>query len=216
MKEQIKKRNSTHRFVPDPEGAYLSRCTKTLKAMGLSLGGWRCADVIDVRAEEPDVPLETCDICGCSKVRYVHIMEHPDTGLSLSVGCICAGVMEGDIFGARERERQMKNRASRRRTFVRKPWETGIFDGMLFQKGSIVYMNAVGQDSDQSPQYHVFVDDAVISEYKGKPICDPLTAKYAAFDVLDPIDQTEVQSTKRQEEQRNSTEKGQVNYDYTE
>ena len=188
MQEHTDKRINPCGFVPDPDGAYLSRCTKTLKAMGLPLEGWHCADVIDVRAEEPDAPLETCDICGCSKVRYIHIMEHPDTGQSLSVGCICAGVMEGDIFGAQEREQQMKNRAARRRTFLRKPWETGIFDGMLFQKGSIVYMNAVGQDYDQSPQYHVFVDDTEISEYKGKPICDSLTAKYAAFDILDPID----------------------------
>lgn len=191
MKEDTEKRMIPRGFVPDPDGAYLSRCAKTLKTMGLPLEGWRCADVIDVRAEDPEAPLETCDICGYSELRYVHLMEHPDIEQSLSVGCIRAGIMEGDIFGAKERERLMRNRAARRRTFIRKPWETGIFDGMLFQKGNIVYMNAIGQDSDHPPQYHVFVDDVRITEYKGKPICDPLTAKYAAFDVLDPIEVTE-------------------------
>lgn len=196
MKEHAEKRNITRGFVPDSNGAYLSRCIKTLKAKGLPLEGWRCADVIDVRAEDPKAPLETCEICGCSKVRYVHVMEHPDTGQSLSVGCICAGVMEGDIFGAKERERLVRNRAARRRTFIRKPWETGIFDGMLFQRDNIVCMDNVGQGSDQPPQYRVFVDDALITEYKGKPICDPLTAKYAAFEVLDPIEQIELPSAK--------------------
>lgn len=265
-------RASSHPFTPDPNEAYISRCVRSLKAMGLPLDGWRCKEVVDVKEEDKDADLATCSLCGCSKVRYLHIMEHPggsgliedsrgligsgdsdgpgdssgtggldnpdnygcadsssesdepdtpgnpacsprssaiycapDTVQTLAVGCICAGVMEDDIFGAKERDRQARNRAARRRTFLRKPWETGIFDGLLFYKNSIVYMDsAVGeQDGDNgntgknggvnagaeeySPRYNVFVDDVRITEYKGKPICDPLSAKYAAYDVLDPV-----------------------------
>ena len=184
-------------FASDPEAAHIARCIRTLMSRGLPLENWECVEVVDVREDEPDAPLATCQLCGCSRVRYLHIMSHSDTDQNLAVGCICAGVMEGDILGAKDRERQFRNRKARRKNFIAKPWETGIFDGLLIYKKKVVAMSRADPVESQSdsipddgfesqPSYTVYVDDQCVSEYKGRPILDELTAKYAAFELMDP------------------------------
>lgn len=184
-------------FASDPEAAHIARCIRNLKSRGLPLENWECVEVVDVREDEPDAPLETCQLCGCSRVRYLHIMSHGDTDQRLAVGCICAGVMEGDILGAKDRERQFRNRKARQRKFIAKPWESGIFDGLLIHKKKVVVMSRTDpvenhsnrspdDGNGQQPGYTVYVDDQCVSEYKGRPIRDELTAKYAAFELMDP------------------------------
>ena len=54
------------------------------------------------------------------RLRAVRLLQDPlrarhdarTTSRGVSVGCICAGVMEGDILAAKERERLMRNRSS--------------------------------------------------------------------------------------------------------
>lgn len=56
---------------------------------GVPHKGWHCVDVVDLRADgEPadDTDYATCQMCGNEKIRYVHIMEHPDVEESLDVG----------------------------------------------------------------------------------------------------------------------------------
>jgi hypothetical protein len=36
---------------------------------------------------------------GNEKIRYVHIMEHPDLDETFEVGCVCAEKMSGDYEG---------------------------------------------------------------------------------------------------------------------
>ena len=71
---------------------------------------WYCLEVIDVREDDPEAPLWTCELCGCDRVRFVHVMDNPLYFEPVRVGCICAGIMEGNILAAEERERQMRNR----------------------------------------------------------------------------------------------------------
>ncbi len=66
--------------------------------------GWTCAGVEDFGEEG-----FLCELCGKQKARYIHHMEHPTYG-KLSVGCVCAGKMEGDIPGAKRREREFKRK----------------------------------------------------------------------------------------------------------
>lgn len=104
---------------------YIARCLKTLKEMEAPLEGWICTNVID---EVNDT--FTCELCDCKKVRFVHVMEHDDYYTHLAVGCICAGVMESDLFAAEERDRKMKNRAKRKRNFIKHTWKDsgdGVF-----------------------------------------------------------------------------------------
>lgn len=70
--------------------------------------GWKCVGVEDLGA-----PIGICEMCGYQIIRYAHHMEHPDYR-SLSVGCVCAGKMEGDIERAKLRERKFKSKQSRR------------------------------------------------------------------------------------------------------
>lgn len=58
---------------------------------GVPKKGWTCVGVEDL--EEPS---QLCEMCDSAKIRYAHIMEHPDYPGSLQVGCVCAELMEED------------------------------------------------------------------------------------------------------------------------
>ncbi len=79
--------------------------------------GWTCAGVEDLGA-----PVGICQMCGHQIIRYAHLMEHPDYH-SLSVGCVCAGRMEGDVAGAKRREKDFKSRQARRDHFCKRQWK---------------------------------------------------------------------------------------------
>jgi hypothetical protein len=81
---------------------------------GVPHRGWTCTDVEDL--EEPSA---TCEMCEVMTIRFVHTMEHPDYPKPLGCGCVCAGHMEEDYAAAEAREREMRNRASRRARFPR-------------------------------------------------------------------------------------------------
>lgn len=102
--------------------SYLARCQKTLRSWGAPFSGWTCKEIYDVRDDDWNAPLHACELCGCTKVRYVHVMTHPDYFEDVSVGCICAGIMEGDILAAKDRERLMRNRSKRKRSFPKRKW----------------------------------------------------------------------------------------------
>lgn len=78
--------------------------------------GWSCVGVEDLGA-----PAGICQMCGYQIIRYVHHMEHP-AYKPLSVGCVCAGKMEGDIGAAKRREAEFKKRQARQERFLRRDW----------------------------------------------------------------------------------------------
>ncbi len=92
--------------------------------------GWSCVGVVDLGE-----PVGICQMCGYQIIRYAHQMEHPGYH-KLSVGCICAGKMEGDIANARRREAEFKKRQTRRKSFFQKAWKRS-------QKGN-EYLKAFG------------------------------------------------------------------------
>ncbi len=79
--------------------------------------GWHCVGVVDLGA-----PVGICQMCGYQIIRYAHQMEHPEYG-HLSVGCVCAGRMEGDPEAAKRREAEFKNKESRRLRFSGRKWK---------------------------------------------------------------------------------------------
>lgn len=164
------------------DNAYLARCHATLKSWGAPLEGWTCVDVIDYSG--PEGGLTSCELCGCTKVRFVHVMHHTRYFDPVEVGCICAGVMEGDELAARERERKARNRAKRRTTFLRKPWRA-LANGnqMIRHKGQAIFINRT-----QRGYYNARCGSRVAWQWRGKPITSPLAATYAAFDLIDPKD----------------------------
>ena len=160
---------------------YLARCLNELKRWNAPLSGWECADVVDVREDDKNAPLSECDLCGCTCVRYEHHMEHADFPFPVVVGCICAGIMEGDILKAKERERLAKNRSARRRHFIEKKWRRNAAGAYIrrHRKQDITIIPSDGI-------YQVFVGGEKIVRYKGMPITSLLAASYAAFNAADP------------------------------
>ena len=158
---------------------YKSRCLKRLKEWNAPLQGWYCISVSDTLEE--DTGLFTCELCGCVRVRFVHVMRHDQYFEDVSVGCICAGIMEGDILAAKERERLVRNRARRRANFPYRKWRKGRRGGLfLNHKGaSIIIWRSDGL-------YWASYKKQSTRLYKGKPITNYLSAIYAAFDLVDP------------------------------
>lgn len=87
------------------------------KSSSVPHSGWTCVGVEDLGS-----PAGICQMCGCQIIRYVHQMEHPDYS-SLSVGCVCAGRMEGDVEQAKRREADFKNCQTRRMNFCKREWK---------------------------------------------------------------------------------------------
>ncbi|WP_353065880.1 hypothetical protein [Arcanobacterium hippocoleae] len=160
---------------------YRARCLKTLKDWGAPLTGWYCTYLIDV-AENSD-NTATCELCGCTKVRFIHLMNHKDYPRTFEVGCICAGLMEDDILAAKDRERLARNRHRRRTTFCNKgmqPTRTGNFK--ITHRAHTVFINHARTPGT----WYVNMAGTRIFSWHGKPIRDLRTAQYAAFDLIDP------------------------------
>jgi hypothetical protein len=102
-------------FMKDPDEKYIARCYRKLREYNAPLSGWYCVKVIDVADDGMDTA--ECELCGCRKVRYIHVMRHEDYFDDFRVGCICAGIMEGDILKAKDRERIFRNRRKRKENF---------------------------------------------------------------------------------------------------
>ncbi|MBI4968150.1 MAG: hypothetical protein HZC25_08550 [Rhodospirillales bacterium] len=111
--------------------------------------GWTCIDVIDVRGDgqsTDETDYETCEMCGNEKIRYVHVMEHPDLETNFRVGCICAEKMSDDYVNPRRLESKLRNRAARRARWTSRSWKVSRqgnkylnlegFNLVIFQRGS--------------------------------------------------------------------------------
>ncbi len=160
---------------------YKARCLRALKGLGLPLEGWICDWIEDM--EEPD---EVCELCGCSRVRFLHHMRHPGVADSIAVGCLCDGIMSGDELGAVEREREARNRAKRRRNFIYGQWAQNCADSntVCWQKklrnGPVC---RIRKNSDG--HYAVWHDGRWCCRCRGKPISTFAQAAGALFTVND-------------------------------
>lgn len=163
--------------------SYLAKCHRRLKDWGAPLYGWYCENVIDVREDDPEAPLGECELCGCASVRYEHVMLHERYFEPVTVGCICAGIMEGDILKAKERERLVRNRSKRKKNFIKRPWrQSGRDVHFRTYRGQAVMI--VGNPGGYA--VHAGAKTALV--YKGRPIRDFLSAVYAAFELADPME----------------------------
>ena len=84
--------------------------------------GWVCETVFDSAYDDPGAQRLQCEMCGNERVRFVHLMSHPEYTGDLSVGCICAQKMSEDRIGPPERESSLRKRAQRRRRWLTRKW----------------------------------------------------------------------------------------------
>lgn len=180
---------SNYRVDRDPDEKYLARCLTQLRQMDAPLEGWRCIDMYDITGDDwvagNHNDMFTCELCRCSRVRFIHVMNHDQFDGDIHVGCICAGVMEGDTLAAKNRERKFKNRNKRKQNFIKRKWRDSHGDSktLLYREKLI----RICRDFDDPSQFIVIFDGRGEVEYKGKPITNFLSAVYAAFDLADPI-----------------------------
>lgn len=96
---------------------YSQRCIARLESIGAPLDGWFCEDVITKPVAE-----FTCELCDYDRIKYVHVMVHPQWPDKFNVGCVCDGTMSGNMLAAQERDDAAKRRDSRKRAFMKKQW----------------------------------------------------------------------------------------------
>ncbi len=168
--------------------AYKARCMKRLKEWGAPVSEWECLYMYDVVEDEEDeaysVDLFTCELCDCSQVRYVHVMHHRDYFENVGMGCVCAGIMEGNILAAKERDRAVKNRAKRKSNYLKREWrwrDNGNY--------TLSYKNhwlRIMPSKFKNGGFGVLCNGNRVWRYKGKTITNFLSAVHVAFDIVDP------------------------------
>lgn len=136
--------------------------------------GWVCIGITDLGE-----PVGICEMCGHQIIRYVHHMAHPNYR-SLGVGCVCAGKMEGDIEGAKKREREFKNKQTRRQNFMKRKWKTSRNSNsyLKIKEHLIVLYQVKGKNLWKFSMDNVFDN----STYKTREEC-----QLAAFEALDKL-----------------------------
>ena len=154
---------------------FIAKCAKRLKEWGAPLSGWSCVSVYDATEGEDMNSFEECELCGCAKVRFVHVMSHPDFYENITVGCICAGIMEDDLCAAQKRERKMKNRAKRKKSYLKRKWREvrpSCYFLLYKKKKLMIYRDMC----------RVVCDEQILTGHHMRLI----DAKLAAFDFVDP------------------------------
>jgi hypothetical protein len=163
----------------------ISRCFQKLKEIGAPITGWLCYDIYDVFEDNINADFFTCELCGNPTVRFVHVMENVNWFGRISVGCVCAGILENDINSAKSRETDIKNRAKRRETFMsnRFLWREKPNGNFVYRfKGRWITITPSHYDSSC---YGVVFAGKSVWKYKGQKIRDIYTAQLAAFELFD-------------------------------
>lgn len=73
-------------------------------ALQMPMSGWRFRAFEDLGEDHRC----RCQACRRQKMRYAHVLEHPDWPEPIRVGCVCAGRLEGDLKRARLREQAFR------------------------------------------------------------------------------------------------------------
>jgi hypothetical protein len=88
--------------------------------------GWTLISVIDVREDgqsEEETDYENCMMCGKEKIRYVHIVDHPEVYEDYRVGCVCSEHLTDDYVNPKRLEQKLRNRTSKRKNWIKKEWK---------------------------------------------------------------------------------------------
>lgn len=150
---------------------------------GIPHKGWTLVDCIDIAEDlcgDDEIQYETCEMCYNEKIRYVHILTHPDYQGEIRVGCDCACKMTEDYVTHPDDERRLRNRAVRRMNFLKQEWYISR-NGNKVLKYKGEYITAV----QKCGRYSCVYNNQWTNNYRGKSIMDLETLKLAAFDAFD-------------------------------
>ena len=149
---------------------------------GLPHKGWILEGVEDIKEgyENGGGEYETCEMCQNERIRYVHILSHPNFEGILRVGCVCACKMTEDYDTPCKYERRAKNRANRRSNFLKQEWKQN-FKGNYVLKYKGENITAIKRNGS----WGFCCDGRWIWRYKDQRIYDLDTLKMAAFEAFD-------------------------------
>lgn len=112
-------------------------------------------------------------------------MAHDDFDQKLSVGCICAGNLEGDIFAAKERERKLKSKNRRKKTFLKKEWYEKNKTWRLYFKNQWLRIET---DSFCGKEYFkVYIDGECFQWKHSQRVTTLPAAKELIFDLMEDM-----------------------------
>ena len=88
---------------------------KSRKRKKLPRSNWKSVGAVDLLriGEYPG----TCDNCGRTDIRYLHILEHRKTDKVLRVGSVCASRLCSGAYDPKQVERRLLNLSNRRMRF---------------------------------------------------------------------------------------------------
>ncbi len=150
---------------------------------GIPHKGWTLVDCVDLAEESSDdeeIKYETCEMCHNERIRYVHILTHPNYSGEMRVGRDCACKMTEDYETPQENERRLRNRSARQRNFLKQEWfRNSNGNWVLRYKGE--HITAVYKNGSYGLVFH----GNWVWKYRGRRIYDLETLKRAAFEEFD-------------------------------
>lgn len=158
---------------------------------GIPHKGWTCVDVEDIAEyfdDAEEIEYEQCEMCGRERIRFVHIMRHPDYPDELRVGCVCAEKMSDDYVNPRRAEDTLKKRAVRRKNFNRKEWSYNPAKNTYSKKYKGEYITIM---QGRYGNWGVFFAGKRIWDYDGSKIRSMEEAERIAFEVFEQYHTTQ-------------------------
>ena len=141
--------------------------------------GWTLEYVYDVREDgqsEDEASYEICMMCGHEKIRYVHVVSHPDYGEELLVGCQCAEKLTEDYINPKLKEKELRNKTNRRTNFFKRKWKISAkgnqylnIDGhhVLIMEDRLTHKFVVKIDDNWGNKYFDTPEQAKTAAFKG-------------------------------------------------
>lgn len=126
----------------------------------------------------------TCELCDYDRIRYVHVMVHPQWNGEFRVGCVCDGTMSGNMLAAQERDDAAKRKEARKRAFLKKQWVEHPAGFMVLPKTRRTI--TAETDSFRGREfYKVIVGGEPYQWWENRRIETLEAAKSVAFEVLE-------------------------------
>ena len=147
--------------------------------------GWECLDVIDLKESSDfsgEIEYEQCEMCNNEKIRYIHVMKHPEYPKILHVGRVCAEKMSDDYEKPRKMERELKNKSIRRCKFNRVQWNFNKSKNSFYKKYKGQNITIV---QSKYGNWGIFFEGNRIWEYEKQKILTFNFAEKVAFEIFE-------------------------------
>jgi len=143
--------------------------------------GWHDEEVYDANPDN-DGTYHTCEMCGNTLVRWVHVMRHEQYWKDLEVGCVCAEKMEDDYERPKDLEQRVQNRSKRKVTWLTsEKWRRSAKGNLCRRLGGERGMLIIMPDQFNDGKWVVVLDSKFHTGYATED-----AAKCAAYDMIDP------------------------------